>query len=245
MNRHPHHITCEICEGTGRYQLDYPAINEVCEDCDGTGRTINPHVDMRHLRDLLAAEGIDAELYMSGGNCATIGVGEQRPNSDYPDDPDYTDNAFNVGVGSYHDGVAHREELSAGISDSAWHDLTAPNTYNVECGDDSAEAFAARIITAYNAYAAAGFPATPPLPTPTYHATYPVGQRVTFTRDIHRYPCAIITAGETGTVSEISSDVYAVTLDTIHEGLAEWDNAVHVAINGHDVDDTDALAAIS
>jgi hypothetical protein len=70
------------------------------------------------------------------------------------------------------------------------------------------------------------------------------GQRVIFTRNVTRYPFVTITKGETGTVTEVSADAISITLDTRHEGLDEWDNALQICIPDHDIDDTDALSVI-
>jgi hypothetical protein len=67
VNRYPHFTTtCPDCS---------ESLDTDCPDCGGYGTIPNPIVDMRHLRDCIAGYGVPADLYMSGGNVATIGVG--------------------------------------------------------------------------------------------------------------------------------------------------------------------------
>lgn len=52
------------------------------------------------------------------------------------------------------------------------------------------------------------------------------GERVRFVEAYEVYPHASIRTGEYGTVEEVDGDTIGVKLDSTHEGLAEWENAV-------------------
>ena len=151
MNRYPNLISCEDC---------CEPLSTDCPDCGAYGSYPNPTIDMQHLRDCIAGFNVPADLYMSGGGCATIGIGGIVPESDDP----YTfggDYAYLVGVGYYDDRTAHRVELGAG-SDEYFHVPTpnAPNgtpqfphdPYAICIGDDeTVEDFAGRIAGEYAA----------------------------------------------------------------------------------------------
>ncbi len=158
MNRFKNWERCDACYSSDGTYVTVFGTRYMCSACTGTGRVPTQLIDMRHLRDCIAARGINADLYMSGGNCATIGIGDDIPETGDP----HTyggDYAYFVGVGTYHNGVALRDELSAG-SDEYFH-VPTPNAedgtpqfphdpYAICIGDNEhVEAFAARIADQY------------------------------------------------------------------------------------------------
>ena len=207
MNRYPNATTCPDCS---------ESIDTDCPDCGGYGTIANPIVDMRHLRDCIAGYGVPADLYMSGGNVATIGVGGIVTATDDP----YTfggDFAYLVGPGYYPDGTAHRDEISAG-ADEYFHVATpilsqgdGPprfpyDPYSIIMADDeTVEAFAGRIAAQYAA----------------------------LTRDHHRDPITAI-AGDNGTVCVIipAADVDRIVtaLDVIRQDDDTADDAERAAV---------------
>lgn len=158
MRRIPDTILCEECYSSDGNYVTAFGTRYMCSYCMGRGYVPNPIIDIRHLRDCIAAHGIAADLYMSGGNCATIGIGGIVPATDDP----HTfggDYAYLVGVGSYHNGIAHRDELGAG-SDEYFHIATPnapdgtpqfPHDPYALCinENETAQHFARRIVAAY------------------------------------------------------------------------------------------------
>jgi hypothetical protein len=53
-----------------------------------------------------------------------------------------------------------------------------------------------------------------------------IGRRVQFTRNVDRYPHALIQAGEAGTVVTATDETIGVRLDQHVPGLDEWNNEV-------------------
>ena len=205
MNRYPNSTICPDCA---------ESLDTDCPDCGGYGTVTNPTIDMRYLRDCIAAYNVPADLYMSGGNCATIGIGGFVPATDDP----YTfggDFAYLVGVGYYPDGTAHRDELGAG-SDEYFH-VATPNApdgspqfprdpYAIVIRDDeTVEMFAGRIAAQYAA----------------------------LTRDHHRDPITAY-AGSTGAVCLLipAADVdrIASALDVIRQDDDTADDTERAAI---------------
>ncbi len=138
---HPDRIPCPDCS---------ESVDTNCNWCGGHGTIENPIICLRTLRDLIARNGIHAVLYMSGGNCATIGLGETR------DDGNGTYFAYLIGPGTYSSRTAYRDEVSAG-PDYDTLNWTEP-TYHGYCvgmrDDDTLADFASRIIDAYRRFTA-------------------------------------------------------------------------------------------
>lgn len=115
-------------------------------------------ISMRELERAIAAEGVPACLYQSGGGCATIGVGNPAPSLDYPQDGD--DFPYAVGVGNYWTDSAHPEELGSGPAHCPSHYWQLPgwdpDAYETEMWDgETVKEYAARIAAAYKRFAAA------------------------------------------------------------------------------------------
>ena len=64
-------------------------------------------------------------------------------------------------------------------------------------------------------------------------STYTVGQRVRVIKKINLSPCAVVHAGEHGTVTYVDRNRCDIELDTLHPGLGLWRNTIWV-FAGHD-----------
>lgn len=59
--------------------------------------------------------------------------------------------------------------------------------------------------------------------------TIEIGARVKTTQVVDNYPVIYLEPGATGTLAHIDSEgAYWVTLDEVHEELAEWDNQIQI-----------------
>lgn len=106
-------------------------------------------VDLRALTQAIIAQGVEAQLFQSGGMCATIGIGPLSP-SFYYDEDSATDFPYLVGPGNYYDCTAWRGECSSGPNRDASKD-----EWETQIGEtESVEDYAQRLVAAYRLFAA-------------------------------------------------------------------------------------------